>query len=225
MLRIPPPYRVLRRLRRLVGRHEDTFLAEARGVLHVGANAGQEREDYARHALPVVWFEPIPELFETLRENIAAHPAQSAIQALVTDEHGKVYRFNVASNNGASSSILELGEHRTMWPDVSYTRTLSLTATTLDRLLEDGAIEGGAHDSLVLDTQGSELMVLKGAETLLESIRFVKTEAADFAAYEGCCTANDLREHLGARGFRQTFAEKFAQRRGVGAYHTLVFSR
>ena len=36
------------------------FLADARGVIHVGANVGQERDLYAAYRLPVVWIEPTP---------------------------------------------------------------------------------------------------------------------------------------------------------------------
>jgi len=38
--------KVLRRLRRLLGRDPNRFLRSTRGVIHVGANVGQERELY-----------------------------------------------------------------------------------------------------------------------------------------------------------------------------------
>jgi YidC/Oxa1 family membrane protein insertase len=41
--------KLLRRLRRLVTPDPDRFLRSARGVVHVGANVGQERELYRRH--------------------------------------------------------------------------------------------------------------------------------------------------------------------------------
>ena len=38
----------------------DAYLKRVTGVIHVGANAGQERELYASFHLDVVWIEPIP---------------------------------------------------------------------------------------------------------------------------------------------------------------------
>ena len=44
----------------------DDFLRSCSGVIHVGANSGQERELYAQHGLNVVWIEPIPEVYTAL---------------------------------------------------------------------------------------------------------------------------------------------------------------
>src|SRR6187549_2624440 len=47
--------KLLRRLRRLVAPDPNRFLRSARGVVHVGANIGQERELYQRCGLEVLW--------------------------------------------------------------------------------------------------------------------------------------------------------------------------
>ena len=41
----------------------DDFLRDVTGVVHVGANTGQERDKYARHGLSVIWVEPIPDIY------------------------------------------------------------------------------------------------------------------------------------------------------------------
>jgi hypothetical protein len=70
-------------------KNPDHFLWQARGVIHVGANAGFEREDYHRKMLDVVWIEPIPSVFENLCANIRKYPRQKALQALITNCEGK----------------------------------------------------------------------------------------------------------------------------------------
>src|SRR5665213_2643311 len=62
------------------------FLAKVPGVIHVGANTGQERDLYQSHGVGVVWVEPIPNVFDQLVKNIAAYPAQRAFKALLTDK-------------------------------------------------------------------------------------------------------------------------------------------
>ena len=56
--------------------------------------------------------------------------------------------------------------------------------------------------ALVMDTQGSELLVLRGADPRLPSFAFIKTEVADFEAYSGCCQLAEVTAFLSARGFR-----------------------
>jgi hypothetical protein len=55
-----------------------SFLKKVPGVIHVGANTGQERSEYASLELKVLWVEPIPAVFEVLRSNIANFPNQRA---------------------------------------------------------------------------------------------------------------------------------------------------
>ena len=62
----------------------DDFLKRATGVIHIGANTGQERDVYAHYGLRVLWVEPIPTVFEELKENLNGYERQQALQALVT---------------------------------------------------------------------------------------------------------------------------------------------
>jgi hypothetical protein len=127
--------RLLRPVRRLwneaskrIFGHPNDFLAKCRGVIHVGANTGQERDEYAENRLAVIWIEPIPEVHRKLAENVRSYPKQVAIQALITDKDGTDHVLHVADNEGASSSILEFEKHRDIWPDVHYTHDLKITS-------------------------------------------------------------------------------------------------
>ena len=76
-----------------------------------------------------------------------------------------------------------------------------------------------------MDTQGSELLVLKGAETLLPGLKFIKTEVPDFEAYAGCVQLDELARYLVGRGFRELSRNRFASRPGGGGYYDVVFAR
>ena len=54
-----------------------------------------------------------------------------------------------------------------------------------------------------MDTQESELLVLKGAESLLSKFKYIKTEATDFKVYKDCCLVEDLKNFLGKYGFKE----------------------
>lgn len=224
MLR-PDLRRLLRRMKNACKRHPDRFLAGICGVIHIGANTGQERNLYNRRQLRVLWVEPIPEVFETLKANIAGYPQQRAVQYLVTDRDDAEYAFHVASNNGASSSILDLKLHKDIWPEVSFTREVAIRSVTLPTLLVRESIDIGDYDALVMDTQGSELLVLQGAAAILGRLRFIKTEVPDFEAYAGCCQLRHIEQFLTAHGFREQRRHKFAERAAGGSYYDVTYER
>lgn len=207
-------------------RKPDHFLARVPGVIHVGANVGQERKRYDKYGLNVIWVEPIPEVFAQLQKNIVDLPRQRAFQQLITDESNRDYVFHIASNAGESSSILPLKEHKEIWPAIDFVRDVTLQSKTIDDMVRAEQVDLKKYRALILDTQGSELLVLKGATQTLKQVSFIKVEAADFEAYEGCATVESLTEFLSTRGFseisRQPFAEKVD---GSGGYYDFVFHR
>jgi len=224
-MKIPKPSAVLRRAKALIDRNPDRFLKQVSGVIHVGANTGAERDTYRGFGLRVIWIEPIPEVFETLKANLADYPGQLAFQYLVTDKDDSEYTFHIASNNGQSSSILPFKMHTDIWPEVAFERAITLRSTTLASFIQKEQINAADYQALVLDTQGSELLVLKGAEAILSGFKFVKVEVADFESYAGCCQLRDIREFLIPRGFREFSRLKFAERAAGGSYYDIVFKR
>lgn len=206
-------------------KNPDHFLWQARGVIHVGANAGFEREDYHRKMLDVVWIEPIPSVFENLCANIHKYPRQKALQALITNCEGKKYDFNISCGSAVSSSILDLSEHRILWPDVDYIDSMEIVGTTLPHLVADYKLDLAKYDALVLDTQGSELLVLQGARDILNLFKYIKTEAADFESYKGCCKVDELGAFLREVGFEEISRNCFQSHQGHLNYFDLVYKR
>ena len=193
--------------------------------MHVGANDGQERGIYHDYGLNVVWVEAIPDVYEMLVKNVRPYPNQIAINALLTDVIGEKVRFYIANNNGQSSSIFDLALHRDVWPEVDYVGYIELETNTLDNLLSSRQADQSAIDALVLDTQGSELLVLKGSEQLLHHISYVKVEAADFEAYKGGATVESIQQYLKAFSFVLVEKNQFAIHPESGRYYDLLFKR
>jgi FkbM family methyltransferase len=201
------------------------FLRDVSGVIHVGANTGQERFLYNKFRLQVVWIEPIPEIFRFLQSNIAGFPRQQAIQSLVTDRDDIECPFHVANNQGQSSSIFDLNLHKDMWPEITVERTIILRSVTLATVLAKEHIDPLKYDALVMDTQGSELLVLKGALPVLENFKYIKTEVADFASYTGCCTIAEIDSFLNRRAYHIISKTRLASRTGVGSYYDVVYKK
>jgi FkbM family methyltransferase len=200
------------------------FTRFSRGVIHVGAHAGQEAWIYGLFKKPVLWFEPIPEVFAKLKENIRRYPRQEAIQSLVTDVDGAEFQFNVSNCNGGSSSVFELGGHKEMYPGVEYVDKLTLRSVSLDSAL---ATRKGAqpYNCLVMDVQGAELLVLKGAINTLPKIDWIFAECADFEIYENGCTYSDLKSFLEPKGFKEEKKFLKESREGLGTTYDVLFKR
>ena len=203
--------------------YNNLFLMQSKGVIHVGANFGQERELYSTYGLNVVWIEPIPEVFAGLKALINPYPNQKAFCYLVTDVDDKEYLFHVSNNEGQSSSIYDLAAHEELWPNVTYTKTITLKSIMLSSLIKKEHLEMDKYDTLILDTQGSELLVLKGAISLLPYIKYVKTEVADFESYVGCCKLSEMDTFFEEHNFRRIAKARFAYKEGVGSYYDVLY--
>lgn len=218
--------RTLQRIKQTVRPNKDaTFLPLLRGVVHVGANTGQERRVYDSYRLRILWVEPIPEVFARLQHNIAGFDGQQAVQALVSDQAGVEVDFQIADNEGASSSMLELARHQEVWPEVRSSKTVRMTTTTLPDLMQSAGIDIARYNGLVMDTQGSELLVLKGAVPLLPRLDFVKTEVADFEAYKDCCQLEELGTFMAEDGFDEFERRLFRNMQPGRAYYDVVYRR
>ncbi|MGC8828240.1 MAG: FkbM family methyltransferase [Verrucomicrobiia bacterium] len=217
--------KIFQTAKKIFCKNPDDFLRKARGVVHVGANEGQERDLYAKHKLNVLWIEPIPDIFNILKKNIINYPEQIAYQYLIADKDDVEYTFHIANNQGASSSIYDIKLHKDIWPEVSYQTSIKLKSITLSTLIKKESINLSNYDALVIDTQGSELLVLKGTEPILDHFRFIKIEVPDFEAYASCSQLKDVHAFLTARGFKEYTRHKFAEHPQGGAYYELLFIR
>jgi FkbM family methyltransferase len=223
-------------LRRIVGkdryirlrngyRAEHAYLRKVWGVIHIGANSGQERDLYAAFGLHVAWIEAIPEIFETLKLSISEFPEQHAYNYLIADDDGKAYKLHIADNNGASSSILDLAKHTEMYPRIAYEDAITLKGATLPSVLAAEHLDILRFDALVLDTQGSELKILKGAANLLSNFKFVKVEVPDFESYKDCCQIGELSAFMVLNGFRESNRHPIIHTPGVGTYFDVLYER
>jgi FkbM family methyltransferase len=204
---------------------EHSYLRKVRGVIHIGANEGQERDLYAAFGLNVAWIEPIPEVFRTLTNNISEFRRQRAFNYLVMDEDGREYEFHISNHAGASSSILDFSKVKEMWPDLTYERTVKLRGFTLKRILEEERLDIRDFDALVLDTQGSEHKILLGASDLLRKFNFVKIEAPNFESYKGCSQIDELSSFMISHGFRERTRIPFMHVPEIGTYFDVLYKQ
>ena len=115
--------------------------------------------------------------------------------------------------------------HKAIWPNVDYIRSIKIKSTTFSSFVEENHIDIERYQALVLDTQGSELLVLKGCGQYLNKLKYIKTEVPNFESYSGCCQLKELSSFLLKYGFIELKRELFAQRDGIGSYFNVIYER
>ena len=217
---------IKQKIKNLIFGPPDRFLDKCKGVIHVGAHDGSEFANYERKSISkVVWIEALPQHFDVLQKTLHGHRTQSAICALITDKDGDYREFHVSNNGGVSSSIYDFKDHKKVWPTVAFSEIVRLCSKTLATALREAGHRPSEFDALVMDVQGAEELVIKGAEDFLDSIRYIKAEAADFELYSGACTLETLTATLRERGFVLRRTDCFESKRGVGSCYDAVYER
>jgi FkbM family methyltransferase len=183
-----------------------------KGVIHVGAHRGEEIFDYENlGAKQVIWIEANPDVFKELQ--VALERAQSSVEShgfclAASDIDDQEVDFHICygpdakfmSGNKGCSSLLKPKGRFEEW----YKETIKVKTIKLDTLFERNEFDFNDFDLLDMDTQGAELLVLKGSSKVLENVKYVTTEATwDNPDYIGNVMFDELSEYLESFGFKQ----------------------
>jgi FkbM family methyltransferase len=171
-------------------------------VIDVGAMAlGGEGDPYANLSaasqIEVIGFEPVAAELAKLQEN--ALPGRTYLPYVVGD--GQSHPFHEC-NYPMTSSIFPpntalVSRFQGLGELMQVVRTSQLDTVRLDDL---PACQG--TDFIKVDTQGAELMILKGGERLLQNVQVVQTEIEFVQLYEGQPLFADVDTYLRSQGFQ-----------------------
>ena len=179
------------------------------GVIHIGAHIGEEIADYKQHGVKnVVWFEANRNLMPQLFENTRRYEVkQEYFCEVLSDKDGEEVNFAI-TNNGQSSSILELGTHKIHHPHIHVVDTKKLTTKRFDTVVKNNPskINMNIVDFINLDVQGAELKVLQGfgdTFSTCKNIKAVYTEVNTEEVYVGCALLPQIDYFLESHGFKR----------------------
>jgi len=183
-----------------------------KNVLHIGAHHGEEIEEYYSVGVEsVCWIEANPKCMPILIENTKKFDKvkQTYFCHALSDVNDEEIAFNV-TNNGQSSSILELGTHLTYCPNIQVIEKIKLKTKRIDSFGEQ--IQFKNFDFLTIDVQGAELKVLKGFGDIFKNFANIKgiyTEINFEQVYIGAAIVNELDEYLSKFNFKRIKSFKF----------------
>jgi hypothetical protein len=183
-----------------------------RGVFHVGAHECEENEAYNSKGIPdsaIVWVDGNLDLVIKMKDKGVPH-----IYYALIDEVEHDVTFNI-TNNGQSSSILELGTHATMYPHIVVSERRVQRTTTIEKLKEKESIDFTNLNFWNFDIQGAELLALKGAGDLLKYADALYLEVNTDEVYKNCARLNEMDDFLLTKGFTRVAVSIYRNGKGI----------
>lgn len=168
------------------------------GILHIGAHECEEKGDYNNYGISdnkIIWIEGNPVIANKMTEKV-----KNVYNVLISDKEEEV-EF-IITNNGQSSSILELETHKKEHPHVFEIERKKLKTITISSFLETYNISP-FFNFINLDIQGAELLALKGMGDLLKNIDYIYSEVNEKYLYKNCALIKEIDEYLSQYGFKR----------------------
>lgn len=167
------------------------------GVFHVGAAYGQEKECYHDNGINnIVWIEPLESQFKEL---VKRCPNDLCFQIALSDNTSVVPMYTTTKPDASSllkpEKLLEFSKKK---PG----KVVNVKTTTMDELVAKEKIDITRYNLLVIDVQGSELMVINGGRQTIPKFDAIVIEVNDIETYKGCPTWEEVKHELLSLGFK-----------------------
>lgn len=165
------------------------LLSRHLALLDIGARDGLQWPWRDIANIDPIMVEPDPEEAKRLRGKV--------INAALWSEQ-KSLQLHVTKSPGASSVFKPNRAFLDQFPEsdrFDIVRSIQMNATTIDALRLDNI------DFIKIDTQGSELEILRGGQNTLQQVMGIEVEVEFAPMYEGQPLFSDIDSYLRAQGF------------------------
>lgn len=171
----------------------DKYQFNPKGVIHIGAHWAEEHNDYNMAGIKYkAYVEPCKAAFDIMVRNVS-NDLNTVCYRYACGSENTEMEINVSHNNqGQSNSLLRPLLHLQQHPSVVFTDKELVKVSTLDNLPMDREL----YDFLVMDCQGFEGEVLKGATETLKGIKMIYTECNRGQTYENNMEIEQMDELL-----------------------------
>jgi FkbM family methyltransferase len=201
-------------MRNCFEKHQVTVKA----VLHVGGHLGEEYPIYKKAgAKKIVFFEPMPDFFNELTRRLKGHKDVALIQKALGSKN-EIREMHVNRGSGESTSFLK---PTALYDGYFEAEAVPLEIVTLDSFLPN-LKDRQLFNTLVTDTQGFDLEVLKGAKNTLNQIDYVYTEVSK-GHYHGEPKLEDFDIFLKPLGFRRVETSMYGSWKGEDQWGDMFY--
>ena len=182
------------------------FKLNLRGVLHIGAHECEEQTAYLQQGIKnenIYWLEAMDYKVAEMKEKM---PHAQIYHCVVNDEDDKELELKI-TNNGESSSLLDLGSHLKHHPHVHVVGTKKYKTTRLDTFIKENNIPIKNLNFLNLDIQGMELKAMKSMGDFIKKFDYIYTEVNTEYVYKDCALMKEIDDYLNTFGFKRSVTQ------------------
>lgn len=169
-------------------------------ILDIGASNGRESVEF-RMLFPkaiIHCFEPEPSNFQKLLGKTEGLGIQCHQIALGSTNAKQKFFVSSGPSGASSSSLKKPTQHMKVHPQIKFKKVIEVDTVRLEDWLSRNTVH---HvDFLWMDTQGTELDILKNSGTVLQSVKAIHIEVSLMQLYEEAPLYQEVREFLEHRG-------------------------
>jgi FkbM family methyltransferase len=175
-----------------------------KGVIHLGAHKGEELNLYKKLKIKnILLYEANEKLINYLKLkgfffNFLFKMNIQVINKAIYNED-RFCSLNITSNT-QSSSILNLGLHKKLYPNIIKKDENLVDGATLNSEFKN-FYNINNFNILNMDIQGSELLALLGANDIIGNLDVIYTEINYDYIYENCALINEIDDYLSKHDF------------------------
>lgn len=188
------------------------------GVIHGGANDGEEIHNYIRMGIDyIIGFEPMTGVFEKLQEDCIRWPGEFGIYPKQLNVYKEaLHNFNGilplhrSVGDGKGSTLFDVNyEHEEVVKNWNHGQGMfegdeNVRVTRFDTWLgQHPEFNIDNYDTLLLDTQGNEFEILRGMSKYLQNFKYLCLELSTIPAYQQETPADAVSAWLEENGFIQ----------------------
>jgi FkbM family methyltransferase len=169
------------------------------GVLHIGSHLCEEMNVYNEMNIKsdnIIWLDANIDKINICKQR----GIPNVYFCVASDADNQQVNFSI-TNNGESSSILELGTHKQHYPTITVVDNKEVLTTTIDTFMTNNNLDGKKYNLWNLDIQGAELKALKGGINNLQYVDAVYMEVNIEEVYKGCALLPEIDMFMGKNGF------------------------
>lgn len=162
-----------------------------KGLIHIGAHYGTEYNIYKQSNIEnCIFFEPLIKNFKVLKEHVG--DKVQCYNLALGNKICDIEMYVENSNQSRSCSVLRPKHHLNQYPSIHFNEREMVKMNRLD----DIDFVKSNYNIIVIDVQGYELEVFKGASKFLNNVDLIISEINIEEMYENCVLVNDLNNYL-----------------------------
>jgi FkbM family methyltransferase len=185
------------------------------GIIHIGAHLCEEKLSYNKSDIAdIIWIEGNPEIYS---KAVSKYPSEKIYNIVLSESDSKESDFYIC-NNSQCSSLLKLNLHKRYFPNIKQTNVIKTETSSLESFLKTYKIDVLNYNFLNLDTQGTELQILKGLNDKIQFIDYIYTEVNTDELYTNCSKLIEIDTYLQKYNFKRVETYLTSQKFGDAFY-------